>query len=116
MSIRRRWGIGSWPGLCLAAVSFALAACSGSGGPSEEAIKDAWGEWHDAQMGDDERYEYQYSIGTSSVVLWPNCVLVNAFDSGGKWMTLVMRDGKVVGVFDGHDAGRHETAQEHGCV
>lgn len=87
----------------------------GPADPSEEAIKQAWGEWHDEHVSADEGYQYQYSIGTSKVVLWPDCVLVDAFDVGGEWMTLVMRDDRVVDVFDGHNAGRRETAQEHGC-
>lgn len=92
-----------------------LAGC-GSSSPSEEEVKAVWREWHDATYGPDDWPDYQSTIGTSSIVTWPDCVLVNAFDIGGTWMTLVMRHGEVVDVLPHHVAGRREVSDEQGCT
>lgn len=102
--------------LVVVAVASMLLAGWGTSAPSEEQIKAAWRDWHEDTYGPDDRPDHQDIIGTRTIVDWPNCVLVNAFDIGGRWMTLVMRDGGVVDVLPDHDAGRWEVADEHGCT
>lgn len=93
----------------------ALAAC-GSSPPAEEDVKAAFLQWHEQTYDVDASQEFQSVIGTRTIVEWPNCVLVDAFDLGGKWMTLTMQDNEIVDVVDGHHAGRSDYASERGCA
>lgn len=78
-------------------------------------MKAAFQRWHEQTYDVDASQEFQSVIGTRSIVDWPNCVLVNAFDLGGKWMTLTMEGDQIVEVVAGHHAGRSEYASERGC-
>lgn len=100
--------------LALSAMALSLAAC-GSSPPGEEDVKSAFRQWHEQTYDVDGPQEFQSVIGTSSIVDWPNCTLVNAFDLGGKWMTLTMEGDQIVEVVAGHHAGRSEYASERGC-
>lgn len=75
--------------------------------PAEGDVKAAFQQWHAETYDVDAPGVFQSVIGTRTIVEWPNCVLVDAFDLG-KWMTLTMQNKQfrpraLIGLASGHD-------------